>query len=366
MSSFFRLKIRIMKYDDLLNKKKEQEEEEKLKSELYVAKKPNLITRYAAGLLDILCSLILIVGFFFAARYTILDPMGHKEDVDFVHNACAESSLFIEASGGYYELTEDGMYDSSKTPEQNYEARILYYYTNFDYPIGLGMKEEYFKEKNEAKYWTPSSEDLTYSFEKGTSIETIEDWLNTNYTRVSEHSNVQDSYVVGWLSRQYTTAVSTFTKTPDYVKHGKHALLTEYFTLLIAEVLALGIYYILLPLVLKRGCTPFKLVFKMAVADKHGLNMAKKSQILLRYLLIIVINFMIPTLWYFFMPSSVGYLAMIFPLASIMTMGLTQHNTGIHDLAAQTYLADFRDKRLVLNKNDTLLGNEPKDEAKAK
>ncbi len=349
-----------MKYEDLLKKKKDQESDNALRDDLYLAKKPNLITRYAAALLDLLCSLILIVGFFFAARYTILDPMGHKEDVDFVHNACAESSLFIEVGEGYFDLTEDGMYDTSKTPEQNYETRLLYYYTNFDYPLSLNKKEQYFTDKAALPYWNVLIPSDTYNLEKGSSFEEIDAWLNTHYSRSTEYSDTQDSHVVGWLSRQYEEALAVFDKVPDYVQHTKHATLTEYFTLLIAEVLGLGIYYILLPLVLKRGCTPFKLVFKMAIADKHGLNLAKKTQILVRHLLIIVINFLIPTVWYFFMPPSVGYLAMLFPLATIMVLGLSPHNTGLHDLAAQTYIADFRDKRLVFNKNDTLLGNEPK------
>ncbi len=349
-----------MKLDDLLEEKKKRAEDQKLSKEPYIAKKPNLITRYAAALLDLIVTLLMIVGFFFACRYTILDPMGHQDDVDFVHNACAESSLFVESNGGYYEVTDEGKYDSSKTPEQNYELRIVYYYTNCDYPIQLKMKDTYFAEKTAAKYWKELIPDERYSLEKGSTMEQIEAWMNSHYQRVEGFEDTNNNAVVGFLSKQYESAIAKFVANPEYVKHTTHATLTEYFIVLISEILALGIYYILLPLVLKRGATPFKLVFKIAVIDKYGLKLASKMQILLRYFVLIVINFIIPTIWYFFMPSVVGYLAMLFPMAEIMFLGISHSNSGIHDYAARTYLADFKDKRLVLKGNNTLLGTPEK------
>lgn len=350
-----------MKLDDLLEQKKIEQENAKLESEPYIAKKPNLITRYAAALLDLIVALVLVIGFFFACRYTILDPMGHQDDVDFVHDACKESSLFVEVNGGYYKVTEDGQYDTSKTPELNYENRIIYYYSNFDYPLLKNSLSNYFAQKESVKYWTNLLPEESYSLPKGSSMEEIENWMNTHYERAKDPTSGEnmatEAAVTGWLALQYESAVSLFVSTPEYVQHSKHANLTEYFIILISEVLGLGIYYILLPLVLRGGATPFKLVFKIVVVDKYGLKFASKTQILLRYFLLAVINIIIPTIWYFFMPSAVGYLGMLFPMAEIMCLGISHSNSGIHDFAAKTYLADYRDKRLVKKGEGTLLGN---------
>lgn len=356
-----------MKLDELLEKKPEVKKNTQEVKEEYPSKKPNLMTRYAAAMLDLIMAAILIVGFFFAGRYTILDPMGHKDDVDFVHNACAESSLYVEIGGGYYSVDPEGegTYDSKKTAEENYEYRILYYYTNFDHPIKLNMTKTYFQEREATKYWSPIGEAEPYSLTKGATISEIETWMKAHYQRSAADL---DTKVAGWLARQYSIATSTLSSTPEYIQHVRHATLTEYFVVLIAEVLAAGIYYILFPLVLKRGATPFKLVFKIAVADKNEPKIASKSQILLRYILLVAINILLPTVWYFFMPPSIGYLALMFPMIEILILGTSFNNCGIHDFAAQTYLADFKDHRLVLKGEETLLGtpNKSKVDPKAK
>ncbi len=320
-----------MKREDLYPEDAEQIKEK----EYYSLKKPFLITRYGEAFLDAIIFLLLTVGLFFAGRATLYQPFGHTAAVNFVHERLAESSLYVEALEGYYDRTDTRFYDEALSPEENLEYPILYYYTNFDYPRENKKLNAYFSAKKEAtSIWKAVSSE-SYSLPKGTTIEEIKSWMTSHYERSEEATSAMAKK---WLSEQYAEATYFLEHEPAYIAAANKAVYIDYFVVLIAELLAWGFYYVLLPMLL-HGKTLFKIVFRMGLADKYTDQEPKKIQVFVREFVFLLLCIVLPTTWYFLIGNGIGYLAFIFPLAEIFVTGiLSKANTSIHDLLSHTYV----------------------------
>lgn len=320
-----------MKIEDLYPEDAEQEKPK----EYYTVKKPFLITRYGEALLDALIFIALTVALFFAGRATLYKPFGHTEAVDFVHSRLAESSLYVEALEGYYDRTDERFYDGNVSPEENLEYPILYYYTNIDYPRENKKLEAYFTAKNKATtIWTNTNPE-TYALPKGSTLEQIKAWMNAHYERAEEATSAMAKK---WLTEQYGEATYFLEHETAYIVASNKAVYVDYFVVLIAELIAWGLYYVLVPMLL-HGKTLFKVVFREGLADKDTDQEPRKVQIFIREFVFLLLCIVFPTTWYFMIGSGVGYLAFLFPLAEILVTGMrSQSNTSIHDLLSRTYV----------------------------
>ena len=300
----------------------------------YTQKKPWLITRFGEAFLDALVFALLGYLLFFIGQLTLYEPFGRNAAENQAMTMLRESHLYAERGNGYLiDRNEEEGYDTSLTPEQNYENNVLYYYTNIDYPISYNKASEYFTAKDACGYFIRIQEG-TYDLPKGSTTEQIEAWVKAHYKR----AEVPEDAIKTWCENKYKDAVYLIEHSAQYVVCINRVAFIDYFVLLIAEVVAWGVYYVLLPLVLPKRKTLFKLIFRMAVINKDDDGTPKPWQMIVRAAVLLILCIVAPTTWYFFNGMGLGYLALIFPAADIVVMGVTRSNTAIHDLASRTYV----------------------------
>lgn len=97
------------------------------------------------------------------------------------------------------------------------------------------------------------------------------------------------------------------------------------------------ITYLVIPLIAKRGRTMGKLTFKLSVTNSEGFK-AKTSQIVVRFLAFVVLNYALGLMSY-----------MLVPLVSFTLMIFTKRNSAIHDYLAVTMVVD--DKASIIYDN---------------
>ncbi len=304
------------------------------KKPYYTQKKPWLITRFGEAFLDALVFALLAYLLFYIGQLTLYEPFGHNEAERQVFSTLRESHLYAERENGFLieRNTEEG-YNKALTPEQNYETNVLYYYTNIDYAISKNRIPDYFALKDASGYFVKIQEG-TYDLPKGSTPEQIESWVIAHYKR----ADVPEAAIKTWCENRYLDAVYIIEHSVIYTANINRIAFVDYFILLIAEVVAWGVYYVLLPLVLPKKKTLFKLVFRMAVVDKETDGTPKNWQMLIRALVLLIFCVVAPTTWYFFNGLGLGYLALIFPGIEIIVMGVTRANTSVHDIASGTYV----------------------------
>ena len=307
-----------------------QQEEKKY----YTQKKPWLISRYGEMILDALVFILLTYLLFFVGQSTLYEPLGRNAAENEAMTMLRESNLYANReNGGLIERNTEEGYDENLSPEQNLEYNVLYFYTNSDYAISHQKLDDFFASKNASDLFVRIQEG-TYDLPKGSTVATIESWMVAHYERAA----VPESAIRKWCEDAYTDAVYFLEHNPLYVTNINRTGFVDYFVLLLAEVVAWGIYYVMIPLLLPKRKTLFKLVFRMAVLDKKTDGNPKPWQIVVRSLALLLLCIVLPTTWYFFIGNGIGYLAMLFPAAEILLMGVTKANTSIHDLLSQTYV----------------------------
>lgn len=279
----------------------------------YNLKRPYLITRLGAGLLDLAVSIALVVGLQFLLAYLLYAPLGYYSAHDEVLNTCEESHLFFKTEAGDYDLITDH-YDNSKTLEENLDAPIVYYYSEADYPKTFDKIGKYNTAKVATGFW------------------------NADNQRTASFDEMQAKT---WLIGQYNDAVSLCENSPSYVAGTNHMIYVTYFTLLISIVIGSLPCYLIVPLLNKQGATPFQLLFKMGLADKETDKQVKKSQIVLRYIILLGLDFLLPEVWWYFFGAG-QYLFGIPFFADLAIMCLTPNNTSIHDVVSRSYVISVR------------------------
>lgn len=284
-----------------------------LEKSYYNLKRPYLISRFGAGLLDLAVSIALVVGLQFLLAYLLYAPLGYYSAHEEILNTYEESHLFFKTEAGDYDLLTDH-YDNTKTLEENYDTPIVYYYSNVDYPKSFDKIGKYNTAKVATGLW------------------------DSNNQRTDTFDEMQAKT---WLITQYNEAVSLCKNSPSYVNGINHMIYVTYFTLLISIVIGSLPCYLIVPLLNKRGATPFQLIFKMGLADKETDKQVKKSQIVLRYIVLLGLDFLLPEVWWYFFGGA-KYLFGVPFFADIAVMCFTPNNTSIHDLVSRSYVISVR------------------------
>lgn len=279
----------------------------------YNKKRPYLLSRLGAGFLDLLASVAIAVGLQFLLAYLLYAPLGYYSAHENALNVLEESHLYYKTFEGDYELLTYH-YDENKTVEENLDSPIVYYYTNVEYPKSYDKLKEYNTAKGATGYW------------------------DENGNRSSTFNETQAKI---WLTERYEDATNFCETNPTYVNNGYHMVYVTYFTLLLSITIGSMPFYLIVPLLNKKGATPFQLVFKMGLADKDTDRDLKKSQIVLRYIFILGFDFLLPEVWWYFF-DAVQYLFGISFFADLAVMCFTSHNTSLHDLISRSYVISTR------------------------
>ncbi|MFA5421749.1 MAG: RDD family protein [Bacilli bacterium] len=277
--------------------------------------KPYLITRIGASFLDFLMIFIIFAGFEALTYFTLFEPLGYHALIDEAHQVLSDSHLYsYDSAKGYSTITE--AYNEDLTPEENYDVPIVYYYSQDARALQNDRLALYYNEKTTSTYFVEESEGI-----------------------FARAGNATDDEIRTFLASEYDKAIAFLEDDPVYLNGIQKSFYIVIFSVLINATLATGIIHLLIPMLMKNGQTPFKLVFKLALVDNRDETRAKRWQIVVRFSILISFNIWIPILLF----AKFTYFTLIPVFATIIMMSLTKTYSGPHDYFSKTYIVSSRD-----------------------
>ena len=277
--------------------------------------KPYLLTRISASFLDFLLAVLLFVGFEAAVYFSLFDVLGYHQYVEEAQQVLRESSLYVyDEDKGFLSITET--YDEELTPEENYDVPILAYYTSDERAIADNCLLRYNNSKIASGYFVEENEGI--------------------YVRVASATDVQ---VKAFFVTAYDEAVAFLEDDPVYVNGVNKSFYIVVFSSLFSATMAMGIIYLLIPLLMKNGQTPFKLVFRLCLVDSRDETRVKRRQLVYRFLILLFFNIWIPILLF----ANFTYFTLIPIFVSVAMMSFSKSYSGPHDYVAKTYIVSNRD-----------------------
>ena len=279
--------------------------------------RPYFLTRIGAAFLDMVVYVGMVIGLFFGCKAIFYGPMGYDAARDLMNLRMDESHLFIHDGQFYYTMTE--RYDEDKDALANYHEPVVYYYSNCEYPVENHKLSEYYA-------YLDSHPEMLIKLGEG------------QYERAAD---ITDTELRIFLSASYDEACNYLYGNPEFIHAGNRRTVVTYFNFLIAQMVAAGIYYFMLPLLLPHGATFFKWVFRIALEDKRTHEECKKGRIFLRYFVLVVWNFLLPVFIYFFV-NTIGWIGIVLTGLNALMVGITPSNSGIEDYAGRTSAVSLR------------------------
>ncbi len=153
------------------------------------------------------------------------------------------------------------------------------------------------------------------------------------FTLIGDKDETYEFYVT-----EYNSALN-YLYTYDEVYKDAYSSCSFYLNLskIIGILLSGTIVYLVMPLILKKGKTIGKLIFKLSLSkDGEKYEQIHFGQLLTRYLTIVIIEILGSQVFY--------YVPMII---SLMTMMFTQKRFAIHDYLAKTYVIEDMKKEVI-------------------
>ena len=268
--------------------------------------RPTLLKRIGAGLLDFVFAALLAAGLFTIAYFAVFPSLGYQSAAETIINAYEESGLYELGDGNYAQLT----YDESKTPEENYDVPLTYFYRTNTRAIQENKIEEYNNSKLDSGYYELNAEN-----------------------QFVRKEGVEPSEVKVFLYSEYQKAIDYLFSDPELVKAHNVAYQIMWYSLLIVIVLSSSIFYIAVPLIDKKHRSIAYMVFKIIPADSTNLGPVKWTNIVLRSFIFIVITYVSPLTLYFWLG---GFTFAFIPLfLNILLMSFTRTNSAIHDFGSR-------------------------------
>lgn len=277
--------------------------------------KPYLLTRISASFLDFLLAVLLFVGLETTLYYTLFGPLGYHHLMDESQEVLRESGLYIfDEEKGFLTITE--AYNEELTPEENYNVPITNYYTYDQRAIDDNLLNRYLASKEASSYFVEESEGV--------------------YVRAP---GVEDETIKPFFVSAYNDAIKFLENDPVYVNGLEKTFYIFIFTSLFSATVAVGVVQLLIPLLMKNGQTPFKLAFKLCLADARDDTRVKKKQLIARFVVLLLFNIWVPILLF----ARFSYFTLIPIFVTIVLMSLTKTFSAPHDYAASTYIVSNRD-----------------------
>ena len=242
--------------------------------------RPSLIKRFAGILLDSLIIAATAFGLQTIMYNTIYKPLGYFNDRNIVAKLNSDSHLFVEGeTGGLVQITK--RYDTSKTPEENYDVPLTYYYSTNERAIEKGLLERYNTAKADS-----------YLFE----------FNGESYVR---SSFATDKSIRTFLENHYKSAIEFHKANPEYIKHVNHSMLVTIGTLMLNATFTSAVYFLLIPMLDKKHRSLGMMAIRtiLVTTDKKP---STKMQVALRYAALLLMNFLAPIGIYLLYPEMVG------------------------------------------------------------
>lgn len=277
--------------------------------------KPYLLTRIAASFLDFLLAVFLFVGFEAAVYFTLFDTLGYHRYVAEAQEVLRASPLYVyDTEKGFQTITET--YNVQLTPEENYDVPIIEYYTSDARAITDNCLYRYNNSKIVSGLFVEESEGV--------------------FVR---DGDATDAEIKTFLTGAYDDAVAFLESDPVYVNGVNKSFYIIVFSCLFSATLAMSIIYLLIPLLMKNGQTPFKLVFRLCLVDARDETRVKRRQLVYRFLILLFFNIWIPILLF----ANFTYFTLIPVFVTVAMMSFSKSFSGPHDYVAKTYIVSARD-----------------------
>lgn len=285
----------------------EASRKEQAKKDLEQISRPSLMRRIGSGLLDLVFIFVLFALIELLAMGVFFNPLGYFDAKNDIDNVFIESGLYLRQNG--LNVTITNAYDDTKTAEQNYDLPITNYYTNDQRCIDNGMLLQYEQAKLDSGYFV-KDEAGNIVVKSGISQETLKEFFQ----------------------QQYTNALAFLRKDITYVAAVNKTFNITAYSVLIALLISVAVFYFVIPLLHKNGETLGQIICKLCLVDVTKIGKVSKVQVLVRSLVVVVLNFLIP-FWIFVFWGSVSTLTI---LISFAVMCLTKYNQGIHDFLSKS------------------------------
>ena len=163
-------------------------------------------------------------------------------------------------------------------------------------------------------------------------------------TADADENDVKKFYV-----NQYEKALNILSSDPVYISSANKTFNIMVYSMLISFVISAGVFYFLIPLLRKNGETLGQIICKICLMDASRIGKVKKMQLILRSLIVVVVNFLIP-FWVFVFFS---HITLITVLVSFAMMCLVKYNRGVQDFASQTQVVmKFESFRWMMHEHE--------------
>ena len=270
--------------------------------------RPFLISRIGIGLVDFLFTAILALGMFFFSYFLIFPSLGYQSSSETLISAYEDSHLYVFENGQYNYLTN--YYDENKTPEENYDVPITYFYTTNQRAIDDNQMEKYTERKIASGYYEYNSEH--------------------ELVRTSIANN---DAVRSYLKEEYSKAVDYLFSDTALIEASNKMFIIMSATILIVVSISSIIFYIAVPLIDKKGRTFSYMMFKVMPVDSTTLGPVNWKRILLRSFIFIIITYISPvTIATWLNGISFAFIPFFINTAIIC---FSRSNSGLHDYATK-------------------------------
>lgn len=293
--------------------------------------KPSLIKRIGIALLDFVFAGVFFAALFVGSYYTIFDKLGYSEASQTVFNAYNESHLYINDKGNFSLISDN--YDSSKTPEQNYDGAITEFYSTNARAIKDGKLEEYNNLKISTGYYE----------------------LNENNEYVRTASTTAD-VARSFMEQQYDKAINYLFEDEAIINASRLTYNILIISILIITTISSSIFYIAVPLIDKKHRTLAYMIGKIMPVDSKTLGSVLWEKILLRSVIFIVFTFISPiTLFYWASKITFSFIPFF---VNTLVLSFSRSNSGIHDYAAhvmvinESYSNPFETLKAITEQGD--------------
>lgn len=290
----------ILKLDELSRK-------EQAKKDLEQIGRPSLVRRIGSGLLDLVFIFVLLALVELLAAAVVFRPLGYYDAQGDIDTIFTESGLYLRRNGWNVQI--GNALDENKTIEENYDVPITKFYT----------ENARAQEKNKlAEYEQAKLDSDLYVRNAGGAV--------------VKKANVVDDDLKEFYEKQYELAINFLTQDPVYVAAVNKTFNIMMYSILIAFLVSASVFYFLIPLLRKDGETLGQMICKVCLTDARSVGRVTKMQVVVRSLVVVVLNFLIP-FWIFVFFSRVTLLTF---LVSFAMTCLVKYNRGVQDFASQT------------------------------
>jgi len=274
------------------------------------------VTRYLCAFIDFTLTVLLTVILYFISVQTVFSNSGYSEARDAMRKTYEDTHLFIEYNGGLYTITS--YYDKSKTPEENYDPSIIYFYTNYQRAINDNKLAEYNQAKIDSNLY------------------------NTDVTPWTWKEEVTEDDVLSFYKTQYSIAYNYLLEDEDLLNNAaivsKFALLATLSSILISSL----IFYVVIPMIDKKGRTLSFMMFKLVLVKRNFEEIQSKPLILTRNLFFIIFTLLLGTLLLNLTSNLI--LTMSPAILSFILILCTPSKSCLHDLVGKCSVAEVSKK----------------------